>query len=70
MTTAFWVITDAVLLYKIIFFVQDIFLLFSIKDILKNNIFTYSCWASVENGLLSCVMQVDRVRYTVVSDTP
>ena len=50
-TTASEVYADAVLLYKLNIFQSRTFLI-EIYDILKNNIFTCSCWASVESWLL------------------
>ena len=67
-TTASEVYADVVLLYKLNIFQSQTFLI-KIYIILKNNILTCSCWASVESDC-SGVMQVDRVCYTVVSDTP
>ena len=49
--TASEVYADVVLLYKLNNFQSRTFLK-KIYDILKNNILTCSCWASVENWLL------------------
>ena len=50
-TTASGVYTDVGVMYKPNIFQSRSFLI-KIDDILKNNIFTCSCWATVENGLL------------------
>ena len=50
-TTASKVYADDVLLYKLIIF-QPLTFLIKIYNILKNNILTCSCWASVESWLL------------------
>ena len=50
-TTASEFYTDVVLLYKLNNFQSSSFFI-EIYDIVKNNIFSCSCWASVENGLL------------------
>ena len=50
-TTASEVYADVVLLYKLIIF-QSLTFLIKIYNILKNNILTWSCWASVESWLL------------------
>ena len=50
-TTASVVYTDVDVLYKSNIFQSRSFLI-QIYDISKLNIFTCSCWASVENGLL------------------
>ena len=50
-TTASKVYADVVLLYKLNIFQSWTFLI-KIYNILKNNIFTCSCWASVESWLL------------------
>ena len=50
-TTASEVYADVVLLYKLNIFQSWTFLI-KIYNILKNNILTCSCWASVENWLL------------------
>ena len=47
-TTASEVYADAVLLYKLNIFQSRTFFI-KIYDILKNNILTCSCWASVES---------------------
>ena len=50
-TTTSEVYADVVLLYKLNFFQSWTFLI-KIYNILKNNILTWSCWASVESWLL------------------
>ena len=50
-TTTSKVYADGVLLYKLNIFQSWTFLI-KIYNILKNNIFTFSCWASVESSLL------------------
>ena len=50
-TTASEVYADVVLLYKLNIFQSWTFLI-KIYNILKNNILTLSCWASVESWLL------------------
>ena len=50
-TTASGICTDVGVLYKPIIF-KSRYILIKIYDILKIKIYTCSCWASVENGLL------------------
>ena len=52
-TTASEVYSDVVILYKLKIFQSWTFLI-KIYNILKNNILTCSCWASVESWLLWC----------------
>ena len=51
-TIASGVYVDVVLLYKLNIFQSQTFFFIKMYDFLKNDIFTCSCWASVEKWLL------------------
>ena len=65
-TTPSEVYADVYLLYKLNIFLSRTFLI-KIYDILKNNILTCSCWASVESCLLwrNASLLYSGFRYTI-----